>query len=47
MFIPPNVDEFREWQIAHYTQRLSEAKTTEERAFLRQTLHNLKKKKEE
>lgn len=36
-------EEFREWQIAHYTQRLKEARTTEERAFLRATLHNLKK----
>lgn len=33
---------FQKWQIEHYTQRLKEAKTTEERAFLRQTLHGLK-----
>lgn len=38
-------EEFREWQIAHYTQRLSEAKTTEEKSFLRSTLYNLKKPK--
>jgi hypothetical protein len=35
--------EFRAWQIQHYSQRLSEAKTTEEKAFLRRELFNLKK----
>jgi hypothetical protein len=34
---------FKAWQIEHYTQRLSEAGTTEARSFLRRELHNLKK----
>lgn len=36
-------NELRAWQIQHYTQRLAQARTTEERAFLRNELHNLKK----
>lgn len=47
MFILPNAADFREWQIAHYTERLALAKTTEEKSFLRATLHNLKKKNDE
>jgi len=43
----PNPTDFLQWQIEHYTQRLAEAKTTKERSFLRSTLHNLKKKKDE
>ena len=36
-------DFFRQFQIAHYTKRLSEAQSTEEKSFLRTTLHGLKK----
>lgn len=35
------------FQIQHYTKRLSEARTTEERAFLRKELYNLKKREHE
>lgn len=35
------------FQIAFYTDRLIEARTTAERSFLRSELHNLKKKKNE
>jgi hypothetical protein len=37
--------EFRTWQLAHYTQRLSEARTVEERSFLRAELHRPEKSK--
>lgn len=47
MFIPLDKIEFLNWQINHYAQRLAEAKTTEAKAFLRETLYNLKKKKDE
>jgi hypothetical protein len=43
----PNPADLLWWQIKHYTQRLAEAKTTKEKSFLRGTLHNLKKKKDE
>lgn len=43
----PSPEEFLQWQISHYTQRLAEAKTIEARSFLRQQLYNLKKKKDE
>lgn len=43
----PTPEELLTWQISHYTQRLSEAKTTKEMSFLRQQLFNLKKKKED
>ncbi len=37
---------FLEWQVQHYTQRLEQARrktdNTQERAFLRRTLHGLK-----
>lgn len=35
------------FQIALYTDRLSQARTTAERSFLRSELHNFKKKKNE
>lgn len=35
--------DFREHQLDHYTRRLSEAKTVEERAWLRNELYHLKK----
>jgi hypothetical protein len=34
---------FKAWQIEHYTQRLIDAGTIEERSFLRRELFNLKK----
>ncbi len=33
-----------EWQIAHYTKRFQQARTTEERSFLRSQLYYLKKR---
>jgi hypothetical protein len=33
----------RAWQIRHYTERLKEARTTEEKSFIRTQLFNLKK----
>lgn len=44
IFTLPDSEQFLRWQISHYTQRLSEAKTTEEKAFLRQTRWQLKQK---
>ena len=44
IFTLPTSEKFLRWQIEHYTQRLSEAKTTEEKAFLRQTRWQLKQK---
>ena len=38
----PTPEEFRAWQIAHYTQRLKEDNRTEAKAFLRAQLHNFK-----
>lgn len=35
---------FAEWQIDHYTQRLREARSDEERAFVREELHRIKSK---
>jgi hypothetical protein len=35
--------DFRNWQIAHYTDRLAQATRIEERSFLRRELFNLKK----
>ena len=35
--------ELKAFQIKHYTQRFSEARTTEERAFLRKQLYDHKK----
>lgn len=37
------INDFREHQLDHYTRRLAEAKTTEERAWLRNELYHLKK----
>jgi hypothetical protein len=38
---------FLEWQVRHYTNRLAEARrktgNTQERSFLRRTLHGLRK----
>lgn len=36
-------NEFRAWQIDHYTERLAEETRTEGKAFLRAELFNLKK----
>ena len=36
-------EEFRQWQVQHYSERLSQAKTIEARSFLRRELHGLKK----
>ncbi len=44
IFTLPDSEEFLRWQIEHYTQRLAEAKTTEEKAFLRKTRWQLKQK---
>lgn len=41
----PTPAEFLQFQLRHYEQRLKVAKTTEERAFLRAQLYNLKKQK--
>ena len=41
-FILPNKEDLLRWQIEHYTNRLAEAKTTEEKAFLRKTRWELK-----
>lgn len=35
--------EFKSFQLRHYAERLQQAKTAEEAAFLRQSLHGLKK----
>jgi hypothetical protein len=43
MITLPTIEQFKEWQIAHYTERLAMAKTVEERSFLRAELHRLKK----
>jgi hypothetical protein len=40
----PSPYEFLQFQIAHYTKRLSDATTTEEKAFVRRELYNLKKR---
>lgn len=37
------INDFREHQLEHYTRRLAEAKTVEERAWLRNELYHLKK----
>jgi hypothetical protein len=37
------IENFKKWQVQHYSQRLSEARTTEEKSFLRSQLYNLKK----
>lgn len=42
LFILPDKETFLRWQIEHYTNRLAEAKTTEEKAFLRKTRRELK-----
>jgi hypothetical protein len=39
----PDPYEFRAWQIEYYTQRLNEARSTEEKSFLRSQLYHLKK----
>lgn len=36
------INSFREHQLEHYTRRLAEAKTVEERAWLRNELYHLK-----
>lgn len=36
-------NDFRSWQIDHYTERLAEETRIEGKAFLRSELHNLKK----
>lgn len=36
------INDFREHQLEHYTRRLAEAKTVEERAWLRNELYHLK-----
>lgn len=36
-------EQFKQWQLQHYADRLSQAKSTEERAFLRNELYHLKK----
>lgn len=36
--------EFREWQIQHYTERLAEETRTDARAWLRAELYRLKQK---
>ena len=33
IFTMPDSEQFLRWQIAHYTQRMTEAKTTEEKSF--------------
>ena len=35
---------FAEWQIDHYTERLKDARSDEERAFIREELHRIKSK---
>lgn len=35
---------FTEWQIDHYTDRLKEARSDEEKAFVREELHRIKSK---
>lgn len=37
-----HIHEFKSFQLAHYAERLSQAKSTEEASFLRQSLHGLK-----
>lgn len=37
------INSFREHQLEHYTRRLAESKTVEERAWLRNELYHLKK----
>ena len=44
IFTMPDSEQFLRWQIAHYNQRMTEAKTIEEKAFLRKTRWQLKKK---
>jgi hypothetical protein len=39
----PDPYEFRDWQIEYYTRRLCEARSTEEKSFLRSQLYHLKK----
>lgn len=38
-------EQFKLWQISHYTQRLSEETRTEAKAFLRAELYRLKQNK--
>jgi hypothetical protein len=42
--MPFSIEEFKAWQIDHYTQRVKTARSIEERMFLRNELYNLKKK---
>ncbi len=42
IFTLPGSEEFLRWQIQHYTERMAEAKTIEEKAFLRKTRWELK-----
>lgn len=37
------IEDFKQWQIAHYTQRVKEASSIEARMFCRKELFNLKK----
>jgi hypothetical protein len=39
----PGPADFRAWQIDHYSRRLNDARTIEERSFIRRELFNLKK----
>lgn len=42
MFFQPPFLHFLEFQIDHYTQRVQNARSIEERIFLKKDLHNLK-----
>lgn len=43
----PSLLDFRNFQIEHYSKRFAEAKTPEEKSFLRKTLFALKKQQNE